>query len=338
MPAHPLTASGIGAVGAPCSSSIPFAHLLLRLLTHLPYLLTYTHTHPPQVLLSVLLVCPLEVLRIRIAQRVGESTVAESDGGGDGGVATPTASAPVATPQMLDSSSAANTYDGGSALAANSYDGGVIAGLGSLYAEGGTPLLYSALVPMLVREVPFTLAKFLVFDATTDAISSSLPILQEYGGARRALSPLPPLATARHTARPSPSSHHTHTTAMCIPTLNSTYTHPHTGASALLAGVIAGVVSGLLTTPADTLVTRLANARKNGEEASLLDTARTTLATDPMSLFSGLAPRCLLFGATIGGQYLLYDFWTRLFRVSPDDLNLVLDVFADRVSYGGIGM
>ena len=54
---------------------------------------------------------------------------------------------------------------------------------GALYAEGGVGLLYSALLPMLLREVPFTLAKFLVFDATTDAISSSLPALQEYGGA-----------------------------------------------------------------------------------------------------------------------------------------------------------
>ena len=107
--------------------------------------------------------------------------------------------------------------------------------------------------------------------------------------------------------------------------------------SALLAGVIAGVVSGLLTTPADTLVTRLSNARSRGEDASLIDTARSTLADDPASLFSGLGPRCLLFGATIGGQYLLYDFWTRLFRVNPDDLNLVLDVFADRISFYGIG-
>ena len=72
-----------------------------------------------------------------------------------------------------------------------------------------------------------------------------------------------------------------------------------------------------------------------GEDASLLETARTTLANDPASLFSGLAPRCLLFGTTIGGQYLLYDFWTRVFRVSPDDLNLVLDVFADRISFYG---
>ena len=110
---------------------------------------------------------------------------------------------------------------------------------------------------------------------------------------------------------------------------------PWLNQSALLAGAIAGVVAGLLTTPADTLVTRLSDARARGEEANLLDTARSTLANDPASLFTGLAPRCLLFGATIGGQYLLYDFWTRLFRVSPDDLNLVLDVFADRISFVG---
>ncbi len=43
----------------------------------------------------------------------------------------------------------------------------------------------------------------------------------------------------------------------------------------------------------------------------------------------------LLFGTIVGGQYLLYDFWRRIFRVSPDDLNLVLDVFADRISFYG---
>ena len=80
-------------------------------------------------------------------------------------------------------------------------------------------------------------------------------------------------------------------------------------------------------------VTRLSDATARGEDASLLATARATLANDPASLFVGVAPRCLLFGATVGGQYLLYDFWTRLFRVSPDDLNLVCDVFADRISF-----
>jgi len=276
------------------------------------------------VLLSVLLVAPLEVLRIRIAQRVGESTVARlasqrerasqrvPEGaraelaGGDGG-AYPIQEAPsraaaaglkrwdtragvkgngleALRPPVLSVpfGGGVSGTDGQWAPASD----GVFAELGALYDEGGVSLLYSALLPMLLRELPFTLAKFFVFDATTDAISSSLPALQEYGGA-----------------------------------------------SALLAGVIAGVVSGLLTTPADTLVTRLSDARARGEEAGLIETARSILANEPAALFSGLAPRCLLFGATIGGQYLLYDFWTRLFRVNPDDLNLVLDIFADRISF-----
>ena len=229
---------------------------------------------------SVLLVCPLEVLRIRISQSVGERTMAvvaasaataTPVGGGEGG----------GTQSAIAESKVMTT----TAVAVDPIPD-VAAGLTALYAEGGLGLLYSALVPMLLRELPFTLCKFLVFDATTDLISSSLPALQEYGSV-----------------------------------------------SALIAGIIAGVVAGLLTTPADTLVTRLSNARSRGEEASLLDTARSTLANDPKSLFTGLAPRCFLFGATIGGQYLLYDFWRRLFRVSADDLNLVLDVFADRVSF-----
>eukprot|EP00965_Chrysotila_dentata_P199476 6179414-Pleurochrysis_carterae.AAC.1 len=102
----------------------------------------------------------------------------------------------------------------------------------------------------------------------------------------------------------------------------------------LASGAVAGVVAGIVSTPADTLLTTQANARRRGEtQVTVLDAGVAALKTDPLGLFRGLVPRCVLFAATIAGQYLLYDFWKRLLKVSPDDIVLVLDVFADRLSF-----
>ena len=63
---------------------------------------------------------------------------------------------------------------------------------------------------------------------------------------------------------------------------------------------------------------------------ALTATARFDLAlfTDgwPMSL-------TMVFGSLIAGQFLLYDYWKQVFRVSTNDITLVLDVFADRMSF-----
>ena len=52
-----------------------------------------------------------------------------------------------------------------------------------------------------------------------------------------------------------------------------------------------------------------------------------------MLLFNGLLPRCVFFGALIAGQFLLYDDLKRVFKVGPDDILFVLDVFSDRLSF-----
>ena len=44
-------------------------------------------------------------------------------------------------------------------------------------------------------------------------------------------------------------------------------------------------------------------------------------------------PRAVFFGSLIAGQFLLYDYWKQVFRVSTNDITLVLDVFADRMSF-----
>ena len=56
--------------------------------------------------------------------------------------------------------------------------------------------------------------------------------------------------------------------------------------------------------------------------------AKDMVAKDPLALFNGLLPRCLFFGALIAGQFLLYDYFKRLFNVGSDDIVFYLDVFA----------
>lgn len=184
-----------------------------------------------------------------------------------------------------------------------------------LWEEGGLALLYSSLLPLLLRELPFTVTKFIVFDAATQAIIAAVPSAQESVGSAAAV--------------------------------------------ALVAGAVAGVAGAIVTNPADTLLTlsaqtpqaaqqpAAAEARRGrgaarssvaaveatGAPPSLLDTAVRIVREDPTQFFRGLLPRCLFFGALIAGQFLLYDYFKGAFRVSNNDLLLVLDVFADRLSF-----
>eukprot|EP00965_Chrysotila_dentata_P199477 6179414-Pleurochrysis_carterae.AAC.2 len=51
-------------------------------------------------------------------------------------------------------------------------------GFVKLYREGGLELLYSSFGPLLLRELPFTITKFVVFDYTSSAITAAAPALQ----------------------------------------------------------------------------------------------------------------------------------------------------------------
>ena len=102
--------------------------------------------------LSSILVCPLEVLRIRaVSASIEEVAKGGSKGAGGGG--------------------------GGEGSAADAYK--LPGGLLTLWAEGGLGVLYAPLLPLLLRELPFTVAKFLVFDAASQAITAAAPASQE---------------------------------------------------------------------------------------------------------------------------------------------------------------
>ncbi|KAL1528484.1 hypothetical protein AB1Y20_009827 [Prymnesium parvum] len=100
----------------------------------------------------------------------------------------------------------------------------------------------------------------------------------------------------------------------------------------LLSGCVAGIAAAAVSNPADALLTQSQSTDKDSP-ASPIDALLQILREDPSALFSGLIPRCVFFGALIAGQFLLYDFFKQLFGVSTNDITMVLDVFADRLSF-----
>ena len=171
------------------------------------------------------------------------------------------------------------------ALPASAYN--VVNGLGTLYAEGGVGTLYSGLAPLLLRELPFSITKYLVYDGATQTIASAFPLAQEG-----------PLASAL---------------------------------LSLTGGLLAGVIAAAVSTPADTLLTLSQTPPSvdvDTRAPNMLEIGKDLLATDPLSLFNGLLPRCVFFGALIAGQFLLYDNFKQIFKVGSSDIVFYLDVFA----------
>ena len=165
----------------------------------------------------------------------------------------------------------------------------IVNGIGTLYAEGGIVTLYSALTPLLLRELPFSITKYLVYDTATQAIATALPLSQEGPLAQALLS--------------------------------------------LTGGLVAGVIAAAVSTPADTLLTLSQTPVTDADGCmqdppTILQVGKDTLQTDPLSLFNGLLPRCVFFGALIAGQFLLYDVFKSLFKVGTTDISFYLDVFA----------
>jgi hypothetical protein len=165
----------------------------------------------------------------------------------------------------------------------------LVNGIGTLYAEGGITTLYSAFTPLLLRELPFSITKYLVYDTATQAIAAALPLSQEGPLSQALLS--------------------------------------------LTGGLVAGVIAAAVSTPADTLLTLSQTPVTDADGCmkdppTILQCGKDTLQTDPLSLFNGLLPRCVFFGALIAGQFLLYDVFKSLFKVGTSDISFYLDVFA----------
>ena len=171
--------------------------------------------------------------------------------------------------------------------------------------------LFSGFAPIVSRELPFAITKFLVFDLLAKAI---IALLDTQGGATE------------------PVQVGVGPTGLAI---------------SAVAGALAGIAGAIISHPADLILTLQSSSVKSGsgssadggtnskdgeEEIKSADwrpLVKELLEKDGgiANLFVGLPARALFFFLVIGLQFFLYDFVKGLFNVSSDDLTLVLDVF-----------
>jgi len=196
------------------------------------------------------------------------------------------------TPKLGKRSSNYNTIDNDSSLI----------GLTNLQKEDLQPL-FSGFIPILSREFPFAVAKFLAFDliaSTTINIINSLFV----GGAEQPVE-------------------------VGIGTIGLIVSAS--------SGSVAGLFSAFVSHPADLILT-LTSASKDktadndGNNDSSSDwrlIVEDLLAQEGgiKNLYAGFSARATFFFLVIGLQFFLYDYTKNIFQVSSDDLTLVLDVF-----------
>ena len=106
--------------------------------------------------------------------------------------------------------------------------------------------------------------------------------------------------------------------------------------------LLAAAAPSAIRVRADAVVTELATGKHGSDWTKALaaitgaegeaEAAGPGLAAVPR-LFAGAAQRCLLFAVIITVQLLLFDFCRDKLQVSPENLSLSLDVFADRLSF-----
>lgn len=164
--------------------------------------------------------------------------------------------------------------------------------------------LFSGFAPIVSRELPFAITKFLVFDLLAKTI---MALLNSQGNF------VEPVQVG---------------------------VGPTGLAVSAVAGAVAGIAGAIISHPADLILTLQSSSTKSessgndGEEGGTNSTDWRPLVKELLekdggvaNLFVGLPARALFFFLVIGLQFFLYDFVKGLFNVSSDDLTLVLDVF-----------
>ena len=95
----------------------------------------------------------------------------------------------------------------------------------------------------------------------------------------------------------------------------------------LVAGGFSGTLSSVVSQPADSVLTYV--AQNSGEKGSLglIEGCFLMVEEDGLgSLFRGLGSRCVWAGSIIAGQFLLYDVFRTAFGVSGQDLSQVFQI------------
>jgi solute carrier family 25 (mitochondrial phosphate transporter), member 3 len=96
----------------------------------------------------------------------------------------------------------------------------------------------------------------------------------------------------------------------------------------LVAGGLSGVVSSVMSQPADSVLTYVAQNKGTGQSSmGVLEGSRLMIEQEGSgSLFRGLGSRCVWAGSIIGGQFLLYDIFRTYFGVNGEDLAQIYEL------------
>jgi hypothetical protein len=165
-------------------------------------------------------------------------------------------------------------------------------------ARDWTPL-WSGFAPILSRELPFAVVKFLTFDFIATIIISFI-------NARIGDGALP--------------------VQVGVGPLGLTVS--------AASGAVAGITGAFISHPADLILTKTSSRNKSKENTANTEVDWRDVVKELISqpggvanLFVGLPARSTFFFLVIGLQFFLYDYVKNVFQVGSDDLSLVLDVF-----------
>jgi hypothetical protein len=98
-------------------------------------------------------------------------------------------------------------------------------------------------------------------------------------------------------------------------------------AVSLVAGGFSGTLSSVVSQPADSVLTYVAQNSSGKGSLGVIEGCQMMVEEEGMgSLFRGLGSRCVWAGSIIAGQFLLYDVFRNYFGVSSQDLSQVFQI------------
>jgi len=160
--------------------------------------------------------------------------------------------------------------------------------------------LFSGFPPIVSRELPFAVMKFLAFDTVATALITLINAQPQI---------IEPVQVGAGTIGLTVSA---------------------------VSGALAGLAGAFVSHPADLILTLTSSKKKKeGDEEDGADDGdwksifKDLLSKDGgiLNLYTGFPARSTFFFLVIGLQFFLYDYAKNLFEVGSDDLKLVLDVF-----------